>query len=297
LGVRFVERWDFKPTWFRDTLQVNLHEIYWLKDSSAYELQFYDDPKSEIQQGKYKLRINLPELGGDTRNYRLLHLGTLFGSSRLRLSIRENKYTLMKVREAMTLANPYLNRLAGEIVTALGGVDTYFSIHLRVGDGLENSQTIWWMLLRSVVGLSDDVIEALQSSTLSALSLKRPSTGHTAAVVPLQSPKGDLCATARKASALYTPVFIATDARDPHTHPALQIFRSTLPCIFFGSDFPWVERQLSHIVNPLDNSPMSRFFLSFLDAVVASRGATVIGTPESTFSRYIGEVLWPQYHN
>jgi hypothetical protein len=41
---------------------------------------------------------------------------------------------------------------------------------------------------------------------------------------------------------------------------------------------------------------MDRFFISFLDALVASRDATVVGTPESTFSRYIEEVLWPHYH-
>jgi hypothetical protein len=299
LGVTFVERWNFRRTWFRDILQLDPSDIYWLKDSSAYEVQFCDVAKSEAQKGKYERRVSLLELEEDTNMYRLLHLGTLFGSSRLRLSTQEHQSIRLRVREAMSLANPYLNRLADKVVTMLGGRDTYFSVHIRAGDGLfaenavQNSLVVWSTLLHSIVGLSEDAISELHSAVPFIPQLL---SNQTPSVVPLQSPRFELCTRNRNSSALATPLFIATDARNPHTHPALQIFLSTFPCIFFISDFPWAARELAHLVNPLDNSPMDRFFISFLDALVASRGATVVGTPESTFSIYIEEVLWPQYH-
>lgn len=300
LGVTFIERWDFRRTWFRDTLQLDPYDTYWFKDSSAYEVQFYDAGRSEMQQGKYERYVSLSELENDTNMYHLLHLGTLFGSSRLRLDTKEHQSIRRRVREAMSLANPYLNRLANEVATVLGGRDTYFSIHIRVGDGLfaenavQNSLAVWATLVHSVVGLSDASIVGLHSND--KLSVQPLSDQTRPAVVPLRSPRPELCPTNRTSSTFSTPLFVATDARDPHTHPALHIFRSTFSCIFFASDFPWAGRELAHIVNPLDKSPMGQFFLPFLDALVTSRGAAVVGTPESTFSRYIEDILWPQYH-
>lgn len=38
-------------------------------------------------------------------------------------------------------------------------------------------------------------------------------------------------------SALNTPVYVATDSRNPRVDPLLAIFRNSLPCVFFQADF------------------------------------------------------------
>lgn len=89
---------------------------------------------------------------------------------------------------------------------------------------------------------------------------------------------------------------MATDALDPRTHSALGIFVATFPCLYFLADIHNVAKVLGGVVNPLDASPMTRFLLPFLDALVASKAASVVGTPESTFSRYVEDILWPTEH-
>ncbi|KIM33444.1 hypothetical protein M408DRAFT_309739 [Serendipita vermifera MAFF 305830] len=306
MGLNLVERWNFRQTWLRDTLQLSPSDIYWLKDSDAYEIQIYDNGNDETHQDKYIRRVNIPELRDATRSYPLLHFGTLFGSSRLRLSIRAHKALQDQVRNAMAFANPYLIGLSDDLVAALGGPDTYFSVHLRVGDGLfaenavRNSHTMWKKLLSSAHGLSDEVIAGIQSQTIpippTSQSLFNPGYHNVALQAPDHRPC-DVTGANTDSPSLSTNLFIATDARSPRKHPALQPFLSSHPCLYFISDFPQVKSELAQIVNPLDHTPMERFFLPFLDALVASRSATVIGTPESTFSKYIEDVLWPRFHS
>lgn len=306
LGLFFVERWNFRQTWLRDTLRLRPNDTYWFKDSNAYEMQFYDETYDETRHEKYMRRVNISELRDMTRTYPLLHLGTLFGSSRLRLSIRDHKLLQAKVRSALALANPFLNRLSEQIVNKLGGHDTYYSIHLRVEDSMfaenavGNAQVVLRTLLSRVHGLSDEVIASLRLTTsniapLSQHLLTLPRFNKT-----LRSANPQPCnikgATSARLATLSTTLFVATDAKS-HMHPALQPFLSLHPCLFFISDFPQARAELAQVVNPLDDSPMERFLLPFLDSMVAAHSAAFIGTPESTFSKYIEDVLWPRYHN
>ncbi|PVG04184.1 hypothetical protein CPB86DRAFT_842861 [Serendipita vermifera] len=304
-GIETIERWEFNSSWFKDTLGIMKEDTYWLKDSSAYEFQFCESNDEQSSHGKFEHRIKLHDLSLASESFSLLHVGSLFGTSRLRLATHKSRELRRRIQSSMSIGNHFLLNLAGQIVSEIGGTDTFFSIHLRLGDGLfaeysnQTAHRIWGALLHHSYGLSRQETVRLEASEsqvdASPIDLPPPFS------VPLQySPYVHQlgCSKLRpeRSNSLSTPLFIATDARNPRLHPALSLFRSTFPCVWFISDFPHILGKMKEIVNPLDKTPMATFLAPFIDALVAARGASFIGTPESTFSRYIEEVLWPQVH-
>jgi hypothetical protein len=306
LEIQLIERWEFNPLWFKKALGIIEKDVYWLKDSSPYELQFCESSNEQSSRGKFERRIKLNDLSLASEPYSLLHVGSLFGTSRLRLATQKSRELRRSIQNSMAISSRFMLDLAGQVVSELGGTDTFFSIHLRIGDGIfaeySNSTAygVWDALLRYSYGLSDQEIKRLVPSE------SRVNTSLTN-IAPLFSVPLQRHAYTRKMgcceqrpdlpTSLSTPLFIATDARNPHLHPALSLFRSTFPCVLFISDFPHIIGRMKEIVNPLDDTPMATFLVPFIDALVAARGASFIGTPESTFSRYIEEVLWPQVHH
>ncbi|CAG7849251.1 SubName: Full=Uncharacterized protein {ECO:0000313/EMBL:CCA67967.1} [Serendipita indica DSM 11827] len=311
LGVGIVERWDFTPRYLQDTLGVGDGDTFWLKDSSAYHFQFHDALKGRKGGGKFHTYISIPDFAVSSERYRLVHLGTLFGTSRLSLTSRSNDQLLRKVRAAMRLANARLDSLAHTVTARMGGTDTYHAIHFRSGDGIfaerarYTAQVILANVLRHAYGVdifSRDAFKELGLNT-SVQAFQRIVLSGS---LPLRRPKKifprRLCVRSGRTRegwqvSLSTPLFIATDAYNPRTHALLEAYRRIFPCIAFLSDFPDVAEELEELVNPLDGSPMARFFLPFLDATILSRAASFVGTPESTFSKYVKEVLWPLEHN
>ncbi|KAM0749365.1 hypothetical protein T439DRAFT_363921 [Meredithblackwellia eburnea MCA 4105] len=94
-----------------------------------------------------------------------------------------------------------------------------------------------------------------------------------------------------------TPIYLATDSRSPLDDPFLQPFFKAFPCVFMLSDFDRPSElndgivvegvgEMMRLVNKLDGVPLGRLFLPFLEAVVAAKGRTTIGTRGSTFSSY-----------
>ncbi|KAG8812743.1 hypothetical protein FRC17_001846 [Serendipita sp. 399] len=311
LGVNIIERWDFRNSWFKDVLGLNSNDIYWVKDSSAYEFRFHDGDTTSRSRGKYQTLVDIfSDLDKASHHHKLLHLGTLFGTSRLSLSLPANKKLRKNVRATVRYKNRLLESFAGRIVKELGGSNAFFGVHLRVGDGLfleramENAKLMRAIIWTRFYNLPQSEL-ARANGTENVEDLIAVFNGHFP-VLPIQKSPGRpiTCPHSRLAlenqpklwRSLQNPLFIATDARDPHIHPALEPFRAIFPCILFLSDFGTVLEGLQAFRNPLDNSPLERFLLPFVDAMVVSQAAAIVGTPESTFSRYIEEVLWPLNH-
>ncbi|KAI5476984.1 hypothetical protein MNV49_006942 [Pseudohyphozyma bogoriensis] len=91
---------------------------------------------------------------------------------------------------------------------------------------------------------------------------------------------------------LNTPLYLATDARSPLSHPALQPFFRTFPCVFVLDDC-LDERdgvkevgEIKRLVNKADGVDLGRLFLPFLEAVIAAKGGLSKGTSGSTFSAF-----------
>ncbi|KAG8819145.1 hypothetical protein FRC17_010591, partial [Serendipita sp. 399] len=312
LGVNVIERWDFRNSWLKDALGLGSNDIYWVKDSSAYEFRFHDGDTTGRSRGKYQTFVDIfSDLDKASYHHKLLHLGTLFGTSRLSLSLPANKKLRQSVRATMRYKNRLLELFAARIVQQLGGSNAFFGVHLRVGDGLfleravENAKLLRTTIWAHFYNLPQNELSRA-NGTENVEDLIAVFAGHLS-VLPIQKSPGRpiTCPHSRLAlenqpghwRSLQTPLFIATDARDPHVHPALESFRATFPCIFFLSDFRTMLEDLRAFPNPLDDSPLERFLLPFVDAMVVSQAAAVVGTPESTFSRYIEEVLWPLNHD
>ncbi|KAF9907372.1 hypothetical protein EC991_011021 [Linnemannia zychae] len=91
-------------------------------------------------------------------------------------------------------------------------------------------------------------------------------------------------------------IFMATDVHEPRSAPLLQEFLTQFPCTMFLSDFRESDALLEKIRNPVDNVLMWPYMVALMDANLAAKGRLFQGTDRSTFSAYIYNHLWPEYH-
>jgi hypothetical protein len=184
LGLRVLEPWGNPETrpwgatvsdaFLSSQLSISSNQTYYLKDTSPYQYRFYDS-SSDTQplKSSYTTRIDIiPTL--IQIPHKLLHFGSLFGTTRLRLSIPSNISVRTAVRRQMALPPPHaagdtssagiLNQTLSSILTHLGGPHTYLAAHLRLGDGsfthqsFNNIRLVWYNLI--VLGLGFSVEEA-----------------------------------------------------------------------------------------------------------------------------------------
>ena len=223
----------------------------------------------------------------------------------------------------MSLKHPLLQRSSIDITKKISGSGSgsdFLGAHLRCNDGyfletaIEHSRMLWWKLVHGILGLS---IERTRQ-----LELDHSTTGNSSRSLPLgryispsKSPihlpfdHGTLTADvdlARKCKGklhtdpnlerLNIPLFIATDSKDPHTDKHLGLFRQTFPCVFFLGDFPQEVEPVANIRDPISGVEIGNMLVPFLDAMVIARAARVVGTPHSTFSWYVQDVLWRVNH-
>ncbi|KAF9981723.1 hypothetical protein BGZ65_003638 [Modicella reniformis] len=90
--------------------------------------------------------------------------------------------------------------------------------------------------------------------------------------------------------------YMATDVHRPRHSPLLQEFLSQFPCTMFLADFPESVAVLDRIHSPLDGVHMLEYMIALMDANLAAKGREFLGTEHSTFSAYITNHLWPEYH-
>jgi len=242
---------------------------------------------------------------------RLIHVGTLFGSSRLRLKHPTSIAIRGAIRESMSFACPSLLDAAKLIANALG--PSYLGVHLRLGDGHfkrdaeHNARRIWWRLLHHVLNYTEEETVQLEYAFLG---------GMPALPRPLKSLHGDnvqrftdirtwrypthvlRCRGRLHASPhllrLNIPIFMSTDAEE--SNALLSGFRRAFPCTFYLSDFPTAVTHLDGLYNAIDGVKMRQFMLPFLDALVVGHAEKVVGTENSTFSHFVQDVLWRKFH-
>ncbi|KAG0142201.1 hypothetical protein CROQUDRAFT_135704 [Cronartium quercuum f. sp. fusiforme G11] len=103
-----------------------------------------------------------------------------------------------------------------------------------------------------------------------------------------------------KLERLNMPIYIATDVAHPMDHIHLSIFFETFPCVFILSDFTSGDvsrnlRNLDHLRSANDGLKLKPFFEPLLEALVVSKGSSILGTPGSTFSNYAVSILHAHY--
>ncbi|KAF8835505.1 hypothetical protein BDN67DRAFT_998669 [Paxillus ammoniavirescens] len=314
---RLVQISNYTSAWLFEKLNISQADTLVLPDSGPYDFRFLDSANDvSPSRHKYLKSVYIPDLV--TSQERLLQLGTLFGSSRLRLKQEENKQIRRDVRRSMAFANPDLALASDLIHDALGGV--YLGAHVRVGDGhfqrdgRANARLIWWKLVQGILGFDLQTALSLEHQVspstdedeetnppsiypdLPSLRVPHPPLAPLPdSFLPRVSCRGRLH-RAPSLGRLNVPLFIATDSTKPHSDPLLAPFFKTFPCVFVLSDFPNQTAHLDRVRNGYDGVRMKAFLLPLLDAMVVGKASEVIVTDESTFSAFIGDVLWRTYH-
>jgi len=305
---RIFQRWNMTHAWIQDRLGVTDADTLTIKDSSIYQYRFLDTI-ADVSPPDHKFleSLYIPHLATCTK--RLIQVGTLFGSSRLRLKDRTNVSWRSTIRQSMSFSNPMLVDAARSIAQSLGF--QYLGIHLRVTDGQfrtlrkRNVRTVWQNVMH-VLKYSPEQVESLErifhnQSKVTALA-DFGGTGVDLSLARRQQPRahGMRCREPIYVDPglvrLNIPLYISTDAQESEKSMLFSIFHKTFPCIFYASDFPGAVAPLMNIRNADDDVPLGKFFLPFLDAMVLGYAKTVFGTDGSTFSRFVQDVLWTTYH-
>ena len=301
-------------------------DVLVIPDASKYQYRFVDGIASNASSnpgtstsGTYSEDIALTSLANHPA--KLIQLGTLFGSRRLKLSDPAHQAIRKQIRQHMSLKHPLLQKSSADIAAKLSGSGSGFlGAHLRCNDSyfletaMEHSRMIWWKLVHGILGLSVERTRKLERGCSTTASGPGPLPSEQF-ISPSKSPihlpldyrsltvggvdsmrkcKGELH-TDPDLERLNIPLFIATDSKDPHTNEHFSLFRQTFPCVFFLGDFPREMEQIA-IRDPIGEVEIGNMLVPFLDAMVVARAARVVGTPHSTFSWYVQDVLWRVNH-
>ena len=314
-----IHRPDTTQSWIEANLDIASADILVLRDTSPYQFRFLDNVNDfSPSKNKFLQDIYLRDL--EKYKMRLLQIGTLFGSSRLRLKNVENILHRDLIRQSMVFTNKDLVRVAYSITSALNS--HYLGVHLRSGDGKfrtesENTvRSVWWNLMHQVLGYpiamvcdieklvneapsrlcQPDTMNSNQQTSDCGSESKcssPPEMGINISTTPSSSIH---CHSPRHRKHGYeilnTPLYVSTDIESPRTHSQLSIFRQTFPCIFFLDDFPTEMEPLDQLKSPIDDVNLGPFLRPFVDALVVSKAVKVVGTEGSTFSRFIEDILW-----
>ncbi|GAA5930403.1 hypothetical protein JCM1841_006847 [Sporobolomyces salmonicolor] len=357
--VPIKRRWNLSTEWMEDELSLRRPnkrgeggDTWYLKDDTMYQYRFYDSKDDDEPLAKWGNRIDVDELRKDTDSYKLVHVGTLFGTSRLRTTTEPAFDARSAFRKAMVFRNEVVDEVTTQVRDRLGGEGRYYGLHLRVGDGVfqtkarENMRGVWEKLCVEKMKLQEGVCEEVRRASEEKQDLRRrddystldasssvpptPSTStttppvkransrpqregayHHAPLPPLpviqtlsDSPLSPLLTcrrplhTSPQLLPFNAPLYIATDSKLPRSDPNLAIFFDAFPCAFTLSDFADVEalRRMERLRNEEDKTPLAQFLYPQLDAQIAAWGRGLVGTPQSTYSRFAIDVLHQVYH-
>ncbi|GJN87780.1 hypothetical protein Rhopal_000735-T1 [Rhodotorula paludigena] len=349
--VPIQRRWNMSMAWLEDELDLCVKptrggghsDVYSLQDDVMYQYRFYDSRDDDDPLDKWTKRIDIDELRAETDAFELVHVGTMFGTNRMRVTLDEGYDARGAFRKAMVFRTELVDEVTAQVRDQLGGEGKYYGLHLRVGDGIfqknarDNMRGVWDKLCIDKMKQEQDVCDEMRerseqrrirrrdlgldalpapeaNSTLVKRANSRPQREgayHHAPLPPL--PKIRTLADSPISSALTcrgslhtdarflpfnAPVYIATDSKVPHDDPNLAVFFDSFPCTFVLGDFgslPALGR-LNRLRNKEDKTPLAQFLYPQLDAQIAAWGRGLVGTPQSTYSRFAIDVLHQVYH-
>ncbi|PLW17276.1 hypothetical protein PCASD_18356 [Puccinia coronata f. sp. avenae] len=319
-SVKILERESFEEDWlFRKIgIKKSADEIQQIKEETIYQFKFLLRPprkksgkkviEKKVELGKFDSVIDVYERFGNS-DVKLIEIGSVFGTSRLTISndpIARQART--DFRRAMVFNNPVLVRLSKQIASQLSQPPNgYSAVHIRVGDNLFRSRasaTVSVIISKMVT----DHLKLPLSSLQEALVESDVEGDRSRSEIGVSGRPHELTCRRRKYTKPHLlkfnqPLFLATDSPLPEVEPALKTFFKAFPCTYLLNDF-----DLSSIkdirISPQDRQPrtstdpaLGKLMVPFLDALVAARAASFVGTPGSTFSDFVNNSLFRTYHN
>ncbi|GAA5979005.1 hypothetical protein JCM5350_004202 [Sporobolomyces pararoseus] len=348
--VSIERRWNMSREWMEDEFGLTSADskgrggdTFYLKDDTMYQYRFYDSVDDQEPLDKWTNRINVEEFKKETEDYKLVHLGTMFGTNRIRATTEQAFNARSKFRRAMLFRNEIVDEVTEAIRDQMGGEGNYYGLHLRVGDGIfqtnarKNMEGVWRDLCIGKMKLDKEVCDEMRlksgqgrrkpvkreenrvdplvtPSLLSKRANSRPQREGAYQHAPLpplptirslaDSPISSSLScqrplhTASHLLPFNAPLYIATDSKVPRQDPNLALFFDSFPCTFTLSDFsslPSLDR-MNRLRNEEDKTPLAQFLYPQLDAQVAAWGRGLVGTPQSTYSRFAIDVLHQMYH-
>ncbi|CAD6580668.1 MAG: hypothetical protein CYPHOPRED_001331 [Cyphobasidiales sp. Tagirdzhanova-0007] len=167
-----VDRWDTSYAWLESNLGIHKdRDIYFIKDERLYEYRIFDSSNDTEVLDKFEKRLRIDELRSASKDYRLIHFGSLFGTLRLQAANKESFAARSLARQFMVFRNPFLDGITDSIQHRLGGSTAYLGIHLRLGDGVfrkdavRNSKSLFVELCKRQLGLSDELVNGLMEES------------------------------------------------------------------------------------------------------------------------------------
>jgi hypothetical protein len=189
----------------------------------------------------------------------------LFGTGKFPIKDPKNAEFFKSLQESITYKHPAVLKMTDIVVESLGGAGNFVGAHLRTADGL---------FIKAVP-------ENIQHMTD---RIHTPSSNHT-------EPYTLLNCVALAKDKQTTLVFLATDAINPRKDPKFRNLWTHLPCTFTLAEILhnkhplWIH--MDQYRTPHTGQSMRKYLIPLVDALVASKGYSFVGTKGSTFSGYI----------
>ncbi|KAF8942507.1 hypothetical protein BGZ47_006416 [Haplosporangium gracile] len=279
-------------------------------------------PETMATEGKFSKRLLLTDL--QRRPEKILHFSSLFATDRFEARSQRQRDLKRYLSKGMDLWNQAIldaTQMAEDQIEVWSKETNrlapgFLGVHLRTEDGIFEKGAP--MNLQRIMVWLGEMVKQDRSRYSSKLRLRRQADpglvpvpqaqpAAEAAVQPAQAPASPIPTTNDEAiptflercqsSPAESPmIFMATDVHQPRSAPLLKEFLDQFPCTMFLSDFRESDALLENIRNPVDNVLMWPYMVALMDANLAAKGRIFQGTDRSTFSAYIVNHLWPEYH-
>ncbi|OBZ81968.1 hypothetical protein A0J61_09984 [Choanephora cucurbitarum] len=240
-------------------------DILFFKDKTRYDWRIYDVPAKHRFLGRYVDSLDVAQL--HNRTERLIHFTSLFGTGKFAIKDPNNKAFFASLRNSMVYKHPAVLKAAESALEALGGSGHFIGAHLRTADGL------------FIKAISENIEHILH---------------HIQAPTPPVNNNGSMSLTecVHLAKTNQTAlVFLATDAMQPRNDDRFKPLWQHLPCTFTINDILHKDHSVWRYMNQYrtkhTRQSMHKYLMPLIDALVASKGSSFVGTKGSTFSGYI----------
>ncbi|KAG0174291.1 hypothetical protein DFQ28_002671 [Apophysomyces sp. BC1034] len=287
-GVRLLQRLDMNLNYFKRFWSVPDDHVFYVDDFSRFSYRVYDSRQNTMPLLNYQERIDMEDL--QNRPEPFLVFGSLFGSHRLALDRPELRWLWNYLFREMGMSYPAVTEQALQVVAKLGGPGEFASVHLRQGDGIFKTtmaQTMDVVRGNLTLATPNEEKSTEDDTTIEKLNKLREANRYEDLL--------NMCQTVKRTNnpRLHI-IFMATDAPQPRL--TLQYLFDEFVCLFSLSDFPNVMATTASLTatplaphNEQSTYPVrfGSLLLPLIDAEIASHASFFVGTPKSTFSKYI----------